>query len=296
MKVLLIGANGQVGHELAKRLKLSRHQLIKKEVRPEQGSETQILDLTNLDSVAVTIIKLQPDVVINSAAYTAVDKAETEQDLAMTINAETVNVIAEAVKAIDSILVHYSTDYVFDGSGDQPCKEDADTSPVNFYGQSKLDGKVYIRQSECKHLIFRTSWVYGAHGHNFVKTMLKVGSDCKDLSVVSDQVGSPTSAEQIAEGTLKALDKIEEDQSKIADYVGTYHIAGAGYTNWPDFEKEIFSVGQSLDPKVEGFTVQGIPSSAYPTPARIPFNSRLYCSHLESKFGFELDFWQNQLK
>ena len=294
MKVLLIGSNGQVGYELNQRLSNSSHELVKTTLEGE-GDNVK-LDLTRLADIATLIEKQQPDLIINAAAYTAVDKAETEQELAKIINADAVREMAEATKRINAVLIHYSTDYVFDGSGEQARNEDADTSPVNFYGKSKLDGEEYIRQSGCKHLIFRTSWVYGAHGHNFVKTMLKVGSSRKDLSVVADQIGSPTSAAQIADCTMAALGRFAENQDKLDDYVGTYHLTGAGYTNWADFAKEIFQIGAEFDEKVTGVTVKPIPTSEYPTPAKRPFNSRLDCSRLEKTFGVELDSWQSQLK
>ena len=296
MKILLIGISGQVGHELNKRLSGSNHEVIRTSVEDTLPDNCMHLDLTRLDTISSLTRKVSPDIIINAAAYTAVDKAEEEQKLASLINAEAVKIMAEAAKDLNAVLVHYSTDYVFDGSGDQPRDEDALTSPVNFYGKSKLDGEEFIRKSGCKHLIFRTSWVYGAHGHNFVKTMLRVGSSKKDLSVVSDQIGSPTSAGQIADATISAVNTVNDNLDRLDEYTGTYHLTGAGFTNWAEFAREIFQVGERLDEKVRGVKVAPIPSCDYPTPAKRPFNSRLDCTRLEKTFGIELDSWQSQLK
>mgnify|MGYP003684061301 CR=1 FL=1 len=296
MKILVIGASGQVGFELCRQLADTKHEVTSTVMKPEEGSSHLALDLGKIADVSAMILKVKPDVVINAAAYTAVDKAESEQELAMLVNADAVKAMAVAVKELGSTLIHYSTDYVFDGSGSEPRSEDAQTAPVNFYGKSKLDGEEYIRQSDCQHVIFRTSWVYGFHGHNFVKTMLRVGADRKELSVVSDQVGSPTSAKQIAECSIAAANCLDSDGDNVSKYVGTYHLTGSGFTNWADFAKEIFSLGSGFDEKVRGVTVKPIPSSDYPTPAKRPFNSRLDCSRLEKTFGVELDSWQSQLK
>ena len=296
MKILLIGATGQVGFELSRRLAKTDHEVVRTALEASPENDVLSLDLTQLPEISKLIAEVKPDLIINAAAYTAVDKAESEQSLAQLINADAVKKMAESAKSIKAVLIHYSTDYVFDGTGEQARDESAATSPVNFYGKSKLDGEEFIRQSGCKHLIFRTSWVYGAHGHNFVKTMLRVASDRKELSVVADQVGSPTSAAQIAACTIAAVEKLGAEKDSLDQYIGTYHLTGSGFTNWAEFAKTIFDFGSEFDSKVEGVKVNPIATSEYPTPAKRPFNSRLDCSRLETIFGVQLDSWENQLK
>lgn len=295
MKILIIGANGQVGHELNKQIDKNVHRVQATVRSPDEKSNLLALDLTQIDDIDAVVENVSPEIIINAAAYTAVDKAETEQDLALAINSTAVQQLAKAAKKLGAVLIHYSTDYVFDGSGDQPRKEDEKANPVNFYGKSKWHGEEAIRKSGCTYLIFRTSWVYGVHGNNFVKTMLRLGEERKELSVVADQVGSPTSAAQIASATLQVINRVEKGQVSWQEAVGTYHLAGTGFTNWAEFASEIFIKGSRYRDVFSEVKVKPIASTQYPTPARRPTNSRLDCSKFESKFDTVLPRWSSEL-
>jgi dTDP-4-dehydrorhamnose reductase len=292
MKILLLGKNGQVGWELQRSLAplgelvaLDRH-----------GSTQDGLcgDLSDLDGVRVTVLTLRPDVIVNAAAYTAVDKAETETDLARTINAKAPGVLAKAAKEIDALLVHYSTDYVFDGSGETPWREDAATGPLSVYGQTKLEGEQEIAASGARHLIFRTSWVYAARGGNFARTMLRLAAERERLTVVNDQFGAPTGAELIADITAHAI----LHARRHPDCGGTYHLAATGQTTWHAYARFVIDTARELQPNRE-FKAQEIapvPTSAFPTPARRPFNSRLDTSRLQATFGLHLPPWQQGVR
>lgn len=277
MKILITGGSGQVGFELI------RYFCLHGEVLTPTRQE---LDLTDSEAVEVWLKHYQPDLILNAAAYTAVDKAELEPELAYRLNAELpAQLVAYATKH-NILLVHYSSDYVYPGTGNEPWREDSPTGPLNVYGQSKLEGDEAIIASGCRHLIFRTSWVYSAHGNNFMKTMLRLAKERTSLNVVADQVGAPTPARLIALITFMAVER------KIAG--GIYHLAPRGETSWYGFAQEIFSqarqTGESLAIAPEGD--QPILTSDYPTPAKRPLNSRLDLHKLENALGTDLPDWQ----
>lgn len=267
MKFLILGKNGQVGWELQRAFALKGTTLSLG--RADFGG-----DLLKLSELEKKIKEFSPDAIINAAAYTAVDKAESEQTLAFKINSEAVGHIAEICKKIGVLLVHFSTDYVFDGSGSTPWFETDQPSPINVYGQSKLAGEKAIRQSQSDALIFRTSWVYGVHGKNFIKTILHLAKTKETLNVVNDQFGAPTSAEFIADVAVELTMQVLNNERQLA---GTYHLVPDGETNWCDFARWIISEAESLNfnLSLKPEKILGIPSSRYPTVAKRPFNSRL---------------------
>ena len=286
MKILLLGKNGQVGWELQRAL-APLGALV---ALDRAGADGLRGDLEDLDGLARTVRKLAPDVVVNAAAYTAVDKAETDVARAQCINAEAPGVLAEAAAAVGALLVHYSTDYVFDGSGDKPWREDSPTGPLSVYGRTKLAGEEAIRASACRHLIFRTSWVHAARGGNFARTMLRLGAERERLSVVNDQWGAPTGAELIADVTAHAL---RQCLARPQDG-GTYHLAAGGFTTWFSYANHVFvqyRLAQSA-PELIVKDVQPVASDAFPTPARRPHNSRLDTTRLQQVFGLTLPPWQ----
>lgn len=236
----------------------------------------------------------KPDVIVNAAAYTAVDTAEAEQNTAWQINARVPEHLADYAKQNKKLLVHYSTDYVYPGTGDQPWQEDSTTAPVNHYGTSKLAGDQAIANSGCQYLIFRTSWVYSTEGHNFMKTMLKLATSKESLSIVADQIGSPTPARLIADITALAVHTFKQGNFKT----GIYHLAAKGETSWHGFAQAIFVEAQKrghnlkIDPK----QVYPIATRDYPTPATRPLNSRMSVNKLEKALGIQMPNWQDQLK
>lgn len=290
MKILVTGGNGQVGFELQRQLCLLGTVL---------APTRQELDLADAAAVAKWLEAHQPELIVNAAAYTAVDKAEEEPALARRLNAELPAQLAEYSAARGQWLVHYSSDYVYPGSGETPWQEQDATGPLSVYGQTKLEGDEAVQQSGCAHLIFRTSWVYSARGHNFMKTMLRLGRERDALKVVSDQVGAPTPARLIAQVTAMALSDGIARQSRAPTRppAGIYHLAPAGETSWHGFAQEIFRqaavLGEELAITPEG--VAAIPTAEYPTPATRPLNSRLCCQELERALGITLPSWQEQL-
>lgn len=286
MKILLLGKNGQVGWELQRALAplgevvaLDRH-----------GRNGLTGNLADLDGLRRTLRELKPPVIVNAAAYTAVDRAEEERELATLINTEAPRVLAEEVKALGALLVHYSTDYVFDGSGVLPWQETDTPGAVNHYGASKLAGERHIQASGCRHLIYRTSWVYSAQGSNFLATMVQMMRERDTLQVVDDQLGAPTGAELIADVTAHTLCKVGQDSS----LEGLYHLAATGETSWHGFATLI---AESL--QEQGITIQATPerivtisTAEWRTPAQRPLNSRLDTSRLESTFGLSMPPWQ----
>jgi dTDP-4-dehydrorhamnose reductase len=285
MKILLFGKGGQVGWEL-------------------QRSLSTLGDLTALDfdstdfhadfsrpaALADTVSALRPDVIVNAAAHTAVDKAESEPACAATLNAEAPRVLATEAALLGAWLVHYSTDYVFDGSGDQPRDESAATGPLSVYGRTKLDGENHIRASGCKHLILRTSWVYAARGGNFARTMLKLAAERESLAVINDQFGAPTGADLLADITAHALHAVQREPQ----LGGTYHAVAAGETHWHGYARFVieWARAQGLPIKVAADAIKPVPTSAYPTPARRPLNSRLATDKLRRSFNLTLPPWQ----
>lgn len=292
MKILLLGKNGQVGWELQRSLgplgdlvALDRHSTA------EHGG---CGDLSNLDGLRATVLSLKPDVIVNAAACTAVDKAQNEPELARTVNALAPGVLAQAARQLGALLVHYSTDYVFDGSGTAPWCEEASTGPLNVYGQTKLEGEQLIVASGARHLIFRTSWVYAARGGNFAKTMLRLASEREHLTVIDDQFGAPTGADLIADVTAHAIRQWLRDPACS----GIYHLAAAGETTWNRYARFVIETARELQPDL-ALKVQDIapvPTSAYPTPARRPLNSRLDTARLRDTFHLTLPPWQQGVR
>jgi dTDP-4-dehydrorhamnose reductase len=237
-----------------------------------------------------TIRRVAPEVIVNAAAYTAVDQAETDAARARAVNAEAVAMIAREAGSIDAWLIHYSTDYVFDGSGTQPWYEDDVPSPLNVYGQTKLDGEQAILSSGCRHLIFRTSWVYSAWGNNFIRTMLRLAAEREGLQVINDQHGAPTSASLIADVTAHALKQV----MKQPELGGLYHLAAAGETTWYGYARRIIEQARQAGwpVRVNRDNLTPVSTEAFPTKAQRPCNSRLDCSRLERTFGLQMPPWQ----
>ena len=290
MKILLLGKNGQVGWELQRALA----PLGELTALDRQGDDGLCGDLTNLDGLAATVRAVQPQVIVNAAAYTAVDKAEGEPELAQRINAEAPAALAREAAALGALLVHYSTDYVFDGSGSAPWAEDAPTGPLGVYGATKLAGEQAIAQTGCPHLILRTSWVYAARGGNFAKTMLRLAQERERLTVIHDQWGAPTGAELIADVTAHAVAQTRQQPAKA----GIYHLTAAGETTWFSYAKYVLALaGQAQTAiKIKATELLPIPTSAYPTPARRPHNSRLDTRKLQTRFGLALPPWQHGVR
>ena len=286
MKILLLGKNGQVGWELQRAL-APLGEVVALDV---DSAGPLRADFTAPESLAATLRAVAPQIVVNAAAHTAVDKAQSEPELARTINAAAPGVIGREAAALGAWLVHYSTDYVFDGSGSAPWTEDAPTGPLNVYGRTKLEGEQAIRASGCRHLILRTSWVYAARGANFARTMLRIAAERETIDVVDDQVGAPTGAELLADVTAHALRALQSRP----ELGGTYHAAAGGETSWCGYAKHVIgfarAAGQALEATPE--TVRAVPTSAFPTPARRPSNSRLDTSRLRAAFGLTLPAWQ----
>ena len=285
MKILLLGKNGQVGWELQRSLAplgevlaLDRH------------STDYCGDLSQPERLAQTILAYRPDVIVNAAAHTAVDKAESEPELARCLNATAPAALAQAAAQVGAWLVHYSTDYVFNGQGHRPWQEGDTTGPLSVYGQTKLAGEQAIVASGCKHLIFRTSWVYAARGGNFAKTMLRLAAERERLTVIDDQHGAPTGADLIADVTAHAI-RSAFLQPTLA---GIYHLVAAGETTWHGYASHVIAQARQMQPDV-GLKVSEIapvPTTAFPTPAMRPLNSRLSAHKLQHAFGLVLPPWQ----
>lgn len=288
-KILLFGKNGQVGWELQRSLAP-----LGELIALHSTSTVFCGDLTDLAGVRQTIRKIAPDIIVNAAAYTAVDKAESEPELAHALNAEAPGVIASEAKQQNAWLVHYSTDYVFNGHGDQPFVETDATEPLNTYGKTKLQGEKNIQASGCLHLIFRTSWVYSANGNNFIKTILRLAQQRDKLTIVNDQIGSPTGAELIADITALAL-LMTKHKPEIS---GLYHLTASGSTSWYEFAKFILENAESanLPLKIKSTALQPIASSDFPSAAQRPFNSRLSSLKLAKTFDLILPAWQCGVK
>jgi dTDP-4-dehydrorhamnose reductase len=288
MKILLLGKNGQVGWELQRSLAplgelvaLDRH---------STEADGGCGDLTQCDRLRETVLRLRPDVIVNAAAHTAVDRAESEPDLAHTINALAPGALAEAAATAGALFVHYSTDYVFDGSGNAPWTEDAPTAPLSVYGATKRDGEQLVRASNARHLIFRTSWVYAARGGNFARTMLRLAQERERLTVIDDQWGAPTGADLIADVTALAIRRVLRDPANA----GTYHLSAAGETTWNGYARFVIDTARALKPSLplQVSEVAPVPTSAFPTAARRPLNSRLDTTRVRRTFDLTLPAWQ----
>jgi len=280
-KVLLTGKSGQVGADL--------YQLLA-HLADVRATDRASLDLTDARSIRECVRSFGPNIIINAAAYTAVDKAESEPQLAAAINATAPGVLAEAAVRAGALLIHYSTDYVFDGEKTGPYVESDPINPLNIYGKTKADGEEAIRATGCKHLIFRTSWVYSPRGSNFMLTILRLARERDELRIVNDQIGAPTSSELIAKATLRVLKAYLKCPSSEFIYGGTYHLTASGHCSWFDFATEI--IRHLTEKEVRTRKLTAISSSKYPTPARRPLNSRLTCSKIMDRFGVVLPEWQ----
>lgn len=286
LTILLFGCNGQVGNELQKSL-----QPLGKVVALDMTSSEYCGDFTKPEAIAETIRRVKPDLIVNAAAYTAVDKAESEPELAFLINAQTPGILAQEAEKIGAWLIHYSTDYVFDGSGFQPWKETDTPNPLSVYGASKLQGERNIAANCSRHVILRTSWVYAAQGANFAKTMLRLAQERESLSVVDDQIGAPTGARLLAELTANIIPKLMHDES----LAGLYHAVAAGETSWYDYARFVIDCARrrGIAIKVKDEDIRPVASNQFPTAAKRPANSRLATGKLREDFGINLPNWQD---
>jgi len=290
MKILLLGKNGQVGWELQRSLA----PLGEVVALDRKGMPGLTGDLGDLRALAHMVRTVRPQVIVNAAAYTDVDRAEIEVDLARCINTEAPRVLAGVAAQLGALLVHYSTDYVFDGGGDRPWREDDATAPLNVYGRTKRQGEWAIVASGCRHLIFRASWVYAARGGNFVKTMLRLATERDSLQVIHDQIGAPTGADLVADVTAYAVRHVMSSCDST-EALGIHHLAAAGETSWFDYARFVLDLAlrKGVVLKVGPQQVCAIPADAYLVPARRPRNSRLDCTRLQQIFGLVLPRWQN---
>ena len=289
LNILLFGKNGQVGWELQRSLAP-----LGEVTALDFDSATHCGDFAQPTGIANTVRSLRPDVIVNAAAHTAVDKAESEPDLARLLNATSPGVLAEEAARLGALLVHYSTDYVFDGSGSRPWLEADSPGPLSVYGRTKWEGEQLIAQNCPKHLIFRTSWVYAARGGNFAKTMLRLAQERERLTVIDDQWGAPTGAELLADITAHAIRQtLREPQ-----HAGLYHLAAAGQTSWHGYARFVLDTARALKPELalKEQEVAPVPTSAFPTPAQRPLNSRLNTAHLRQTFGLTLPDWQHGVR
>ena len=285
MNILLFGKGGQVGWELQRSLSV-----LGTVTALDFDSTEHCGDFANPAGVAETVRALRPDVIVNAAAHTAVDKAESEADFARTLNATTPGAIAQEAAKLGAWLVHYSTDYVFDGSGNRPWAETDQPAPLSVYGRTKLEGEQLIAEAGAKHLILRTSWVYAARGGNFAKTMLRLAQERDRLTVIDDQWGAPTGADLLADVTAHALRHLQQHPQDA----GLYHCAAAGATNWNEYAKFVIAQAQLAQPaiKIRANEIAPVPTGAFLTPAVRPHNSRLNTDKLQTTFGLQLPHWQ----
>lgn len=285
MKILLLGKNGQVGSELRSTLASLG------ELTAWDRSE---LDLSNPDSIREKIRVLRPNIIVNAVAYTAVDKAESESDLAMAVNGTAPGILAEEAARLDALLVHYSTDYVFDGSKSSPYTEQDATNPLNVYGRSKLAGEQAICAQASRFLIFRTTWVYDAHGKNFLSTIKRAGTQRSELTIVDDQIGAPTWSREIAKATMQIIEHyLERTNQKQCN--GIYHLTAQGQTSWFGFAQTAAEQGLFADLDHPP-ALRAIPSKEYPTPAKRPMYSVLSNAKLLKQFGVQLPDWKESLR
>jgi len=291
-RILLTGVSGQVGGEL-----LDTLMPLGEVVAPTRTT----MDLANAASVKNMIQTVRPRWIVNPGAYTAVDRAESEPQLAYAVNAEAVQIIGEEARAIGAGVIHFSTDYVFDGLGKAPYVETDATGPTSVYGASKLAGEKVLSESGAAHIIFRTSWVYGARGKNFLRTILKLARERETLKVVADQFGAPTWSQDLARMTAKIIGQCEADATKLelgdvlTDLGGVYHAAGGGETTWHGFAAAAVRLQREREPGVSFAEIVPITTSEYPTPAKRPANSRLQCSKLKDQFGWQMMDWHDGL-
>ncbi|MBA4112165.1 MAG: dTDP-4-dehydrorhamnose reductase [Verminephrobacter sp.] len=285
MNILLLGKGGQVGWELQRSLAVLGQVTALDFDSPEHCG-----DFSQPEGIRDTVRRLRPDVIVNAAAHTAVDKAESEPEFARLLNATTPGVLAEEAARLGAWLVHYSTDYVFDGSGTRPWMETDAPAPLSVYGRTKLEGEQLIQQSGCQHLILRTSWVYAARGGNFAKTMLRLAQERDRLTVIDDQWGAPTGADLLADVTAHAIRQLQQRPQDA----GLYHCVAGGETNWNLYAKYVLGQAEQAQTAINIKTteVAPVPTSAFPTPATRPHNSRLNTAKLQTTFGLTLPHWQ----
>lgn len=287
MNILLFGKTGQVGWELQRALAP-----LGTVTAVDVKSTTYCGDFSNPEGVAETVRRVRPDVIVNAAAHTAVDKAETEREFAELLNATSVKAIAVEAEKLGAWLVHYSTDYVFPGTGETPWLETDAVAPLNVYGETKLAGEKAVQENCTKHLIFRTSWVYAGKGNNFAKTMLRLAKDRPELSVINDQFGAPTGAELLADCTAHAI-RTALHKPEVA---GLYHLVASGTTTWHDYATLVFAEAKAAGMELAIEKLNAVPTSAYPTPARRPTNSRLNTEKFQRQFDLVLPDWQVGVK
>ncbi len=279
MKILLLGKNGQVGWELQRSL-APLGELI--------ALDSDTVDFTDLSALSQTVRSVSPDLIVNAAAHTAVDKAESEPELVRLINAQAPGILAHEARRINAWLVHYSTDYVFDGSGDVPWQETDQATPLSVYGATKLEGEQLIASSGCQHLIFRTSWVYGARGGNFARTMLRLAQERESLKVIDDQVGAPTGADLLADITAHAV----RTAMRNPDVSGLYHLVAGGETSWHGYANFVIDFARRSGVEFKVDSIEAVPTSAFPTAARRPHNSRMSTEKLQHTFDLHVPHWQ----
>lgn len=287
MNILLFGKTGQVGWELQRSLAP-----LGNVIALDVHSTDYCGDFSNPQGVAETVRRIRPDVIVNAAAHTAVDKAESEIEFAQLLNAISVEAIAKEAAEVGAWVVHYSTDYVFPGTGTTAWRETDETSPLNVYGETKLAGEKALQQHCLKHLIFRTSWVYAGKGNNFAKTMLRLAKDRTEMSVINDQYGAPTGAELLADCTAHAI-RVALNKPDVA---GLYHLVAGGTTTWYDYASLVFAEARNAGIDLALTDLKAVPTSAYPTPARRPGNSRLNTEKFQHNFGLVLPQWENGVK
>lgn len=287
MNILLFGKTGQVGWELQRSLAP-----LGNVIALDVHSTDYCGDFSNPQGVAETVRRIRPDVIVNAAAHTAVDKAETEIEFAQLLNATSVEAIAKAASEVEAWVVHYSTDYVFPGTGTTAWRETDETAPLNVYGETKLAGEKALQQNCSKHLIFRTSWVYAGKGNNFAKTMLRMAKERAEMSVINDQYGAPTGAELLADCTAHAI-RVALNKPDVA---GLYHLVAGGTTTWYDYASLVFAEARNAGIELALTDLKAVPTSAYPTPARRPGNSRLNTEKFQRSFGLVLPQWENGIK
>ena len=289
MKILLFGANGQVGWELQRSLAV---------LGQMKTYDRNTLDIGNFKILRSCVRDYKPEIIVNAAAYTSVDKAESERDKALRINAEAVAVLADEAKKLNACLIHFSTDYVFDGRKLNAYQEIDKTNPQSVYGKTKLQGEEAIKESECNHLIFRTSWIYAIRGSNFAKNIIRLAKEKDELKVVNDQFGVPTSAELVADITALCLNQIAQENILIQNVNGTYHLTPSGKTSWYGVAQYVISeslrLGASFLAKPEN--VIPISTSDFPSPAKRPHNSQLNTQKLRDTFNLYLPPWQTHVK
>ncbi|MCS3430542.1 dTDP-4-dehydrorhamnose reductase [Klebsiella sp. BIGb0407] len=287
MNIVLFGKTGQVGWELQRALAPLGNL-----IALDANSTDYCGDFRYPDRIAETILSIKPDVIVNAAAHTAVDKAESEPEFAYLLNAGSVEAIAKAANEIGAWVIHYSTDYVFPGNGNTPWKETDATAPLNVYGKSKLAGEQALQKYCANHLIFRTSWVYAGKGNNFAKTMLRLAKDRAEMAVINDQFGAPTGAELLADCTAQAI-RVAKNKPEVA---GLYHLVASGTTTWYDYAALVFAEAREAGMELALTTLNAVPTTAYPTPAQRPHNSRLNTEKFQRNFDLVLPDWDVGVK